>query len=219
MTLKIIGFEVSSNTLSVIACLNELGLPYQIENPASWHALKEEDFLANKHPFGRIPVLYDGDYKITETRAICRYLVSKYQGKHNDTILIPHDINEAGLIDQLISYEVSYYEPLLKTIVLQEVFKLHPENHEIIKHTCEEIDKVLKVYDKLLEGKEYLNGEFSLADLLHCPYTQYIYSSTKHNDLWDKRPNVKKWWDRISNRDAWKKAWKISRDAWAAGDK
>ncbi|CAG8660959.1 5190_t:CDS:1, partial [Dentiscutata erythropus] len=93
------------------------------------------------------------------------------------------------------------------TIIFQEVFRTIPENPESIKQSHKEIDKVLEVYDKLLEGKEYLAGKFSLANLLHCP-------STKHVDLWNKRLNVKKWWDRISNRDAWKKAWEGNRAAW-----
>ncbi|CAG8682479.1 13602_t:CDS:1, partial [Dentiscutata heterogama] len=150
---------------------------------------------------GKIPVLHDGDYKIAESRAICRYLVSKYQGKYNNTILIPNDIHEAGLVEEFISYEAFYYEPPASKIVYYELVLRTPES-EIIKQALKDINKILDVFDKLLEGKEYLNGEFSLADLFYCPCTHFIYST--HADLWDKRPNVKKWWDRLRNRDAWK---------------
>ncbi|KAF0493924.1 glutathione S-transferase [Gigaspora margarita] len=204
MTVKIVGFEVSPGVLSVMMCLHELGVPYQIENPASWQALKDEDFIANKHPFGKIPVLCDGDYTITETRAICRYLVSKYQGKYNDTILIPNDVHKAGLVDQYISYEYSYYTPPVAKLVVEEVFH-KTSNPELVETSQKEIDKVLNVYEKLLNGKEYLNGEFSLADVLHISFTHFIFSSTKYADWWNKKPNVKQWWDRISNRDCWKK--------------
>ncbi|CAG8811337.1 1393_t:CDS:2 [Gigaspora margarita] len=201
MTIKVIGFARSTNTLRVISCLNELGIPYQLEPPADFAAIKKDDYLANKHPFGKIPVLYDGDYKISESRAICRYLVSKYQGKYNNTILIPHDVHEAGLVDQFIFYESFYYEPVVAKIIIHEIVLKTPES-EIAKRALKDLDKVLGVYDKLLEGKEYLNGEFSLADLFHYPCAHFIYSS--HADLWDKRPNVKKWLNRLRNRDAWK---------------
>ena len=58
---------------------------------------------------------------------------------------------------------------------------------------------------RILEGKEYIAGEFSLADILHCPNTHYAIA-TGHN-FWNdpKRPNVARWWKNISEREAWKK--------------
>ncbi|CAG8558712.1 5890_t:CDS:1, partial [Dentiscutata heterogama] len=50
MTIKVIGFSRSTNTLRVIACLNELGIPYQLDTPANFGVIKEKDYLANKHP-------------------------------------------------------------------------------------------------------------------------------------------------------------------------
>ncbi|CAG8770020.1 11092_t:CDS:2 [Dentiscutata erythropus] len=108
----------------------------------------------------KISVLYNGDFKFTETSAICCYLVSKYQRKHSNKILMPHDIHEVALVNQFISYKSFYYEPLIRTIVFQEVFQRIPENPELIKQFRKEIDKVLEVYDKLLEGKEYLASKF-----------------------------------------------------------
>ncbi|CAG8698921.1 31127_t:CDS:2 [Racocetra persica] len=210
MTIKLIGLKRSTATLSVIVCLNELGLPYQLEVPANFSVdIKSEDFLANKHPFGKVPVLIDGDFTINESRAICRYLTSKYQGKHTNKILIPNDVHQAGLVEQAISYESFYYDPPVSKIVYQEViYKFHGKesNPEIVKQACEDLSKVLDVYEKLLEGKEYLSGEYSLADLFHYPFTYYAYTYAKRSDLWDTRPNVKKWWERLCNRDAWKKS-------------
>ncbi|CAG8608362.1 2503_t:CDS:2 [Cetraspora pellucida] len=211
MTIKLVGISKSSTTFTVIICLNELGLPYQLDTPVDFPAdTKTEDYLANKHPFGKVPVLFDGDVKITESRAICRYLASKYQGQHNNTILIPNDVHKAGLVDQFISYQSFYYEPPVTQLLYQEpTFKQYhgkDSDPEVAKQAREEIVKVLDVYDRLLEGKEYLNGEYSLADLLHYPNTYYCYAFANHSDLWDKRPNVKKWWERLMNRDAWKKS-------------
>ncbi|CAG8835218.1 33075_t:CDS:2, partial [Gigaspora margarita] len=199
--------------------LHELGLPYELEPPASYQSLKDEDYIANKHPFGKMPVLFDGDFRITESRPICRYLVSKYQGKHNDTILIPNDVHNAGLVDQFISYELSYYDPPISKLFYQEKvakrFLNEDPDPEIIKQAREELAKVLDVYEKLLEGKEYLNGEYSLADLVHCPSTYYVYGIvTTHSGLWDSRPNVKNWWNKVYNRDVIKKSLEESKSFW-----
>ncbi|CAG8613554.1 34202_t:CDS:2, partial [Racocetra persica] len=193
MTIKLIGFPVSGNILRVTMTLKELGLPYEFEVPANLQAIKTDDYLANKHPFGKIPVLIDGDFTINESRAICNYLASKYQGKHNDTILIPTDVHKAGLVSQCISYESFYYNPPIFKLVQQEIAakKFHNKDpdQEVIKQAREELAKVLDVYEKILEGKEYLNGEFSLADLFHAPSTHYIYNIEAHSELWDSRPN------------------------------
>ncbi|EXX77120.1 hypothetical protein RirG_026760 [Rhizophagus irregularis DAOM 197198w] len=74
---------------------------------------------------------------------------------------------------------------------------------KIVNEAREELEKVLDVYEKLLEGKDYLTGEFSLADLLHIPLTNYAIKAGE-NDLWSKRPNVSRWWKNISERESWK---------------
>ncbi|KAF0347944.1 glutathione S-transferase [Gigaspora margarita] len=216
MTIRLIGFGNSVCTIRVILCLKELGLSYKLTPHAGGYAaLKDKDYLANEHPFGKVPVLYDDKFKITESRAICRYLAFKNQGKHNDTILIPNDIHEAGLTEQLISYGSSYYSPAIEKIVMQEIYekdKGKTPDPVVINQGRKEIEAVLNVYDKILEGKEYLNGKFSLADLILCPITHYAHIA-KHSDLWDKKPNVKKWWNRLKNRDAWKKTLEDAKNA------
>ncbi|CAG8645542.1 glutathione S-transferase [Gigaspora rosea] len=209
MTIKLIGYAQSLPTRRVILTLNELGLSYELEAVTEIHTIKTEDFLANKHAFGKIPVLCDGDFTINESRAICRYLVSKYQ-KNAKTVLIPDNINKVSLIEQYISYELSYFDPPLTKILLQEVYNKRrgePIDEAVIKQAREEIEKVLDVYEKILVGKDYLNGEYSLADLFHFPCAHYIYTATQQGDIFDTRPNVKKWLDNLRNRDAYKKTY------------
>ena len=78
-------------------------------------------------------------------------------------------------------------------------------NPEIVKEAREEIGNVLDIYEKFLEGKNYIAGEFSLADILHCGSLQYIVH-TGHSDLLDKRTNVSRWWKNIGGRESWKSA-------------
>ncbi|CAB4439884.1 unnamed protein product [Rhizophagus irregularis] len=74
---------------------------------------------------------------------------------------------------------------------------------KIVNENREELDKTLDIYEKLLEGKDYLTGEFSLADLLHIPLTYYAFKAGE-GDLWNKRPNVLRWWKNIGERECWK---------------
>src|SRR2546423_10865434 len=111
---------------------------------------------------GKVPVLIDYGFTIYETRQIARYLVNKYQGTKNSTVLIPSDVQKAALVDQFISVQHSYYDDALLKLVKElfaKVFGDRNPDPEIIKESLKDIDKVLEVYEKILEGKEYIAGE------------------------------------------------------------
>ncbi|PKY29070.1 glutathione S-transferase [Rhizophagus irregularis] len=206
MTIQLTGYSISAYCLALLQVLKELGLSYEFIQPNNFEDIKTPEYLATKHPFGKIPSLNDDGFQIYESRAIARYLVKKYQGTKSSTVLIPSDVQKAALVEQFISVEISYYTQPLGKLVGQLVFAKRRGNEpdlKIVNEAREELEKVLDVYEKLLEGKDYLTGEFSLADLLHIPLTNYAIKAGE-NDLWSKRPNVSRWWKNISERESWK---------------
>ena len=122
---------------------------------------------------------------------------------------MPSDVQKAALVDQFISVENSYFsDPITKLIrEMHAKFRGVTTNPEIVKEAREEINNnVLDIYEKFLEGKDYLTGEFSLADVFHCPFMHYSIRAG-HGDLWSdpKRPNVARWWKNLSERESLKK--------------
>ncbi|GBB83257.1 hypothetical protein RclHR1_01000013 [Rhizophagus clarus] len=206
MTIKVFGYTASPYVQMVCYVLKELGLSYEIFQPTTYEEIKTPEYLATKHPFGRIPYLDDDEFHIYESRAIARYLVNKYQGTKTSTVLIPSDVQKAALVEQFISVETSYYnEPLfkmLKQFARKKYQGIEPDL-KIVNEAREELEKTLDVYEKLLEGKDYLTGEFSLADLLHAPLTLYVINAGE-GELWNKRPNVSRWLKNITERESWK---------------
>ncbi|RGB28237.1 glutathione S-transferase [Rhizophagus diaphanus] len=205
MTITVYGHSASSYTIIVFYVLKELGLSYEYYQTTS-EEIKSPEYLATKHSFGKIPSLNDDGFQIYECRAIARYLIKKYQGAKTSNVLIPSDIQKAALVEQFISVETSYYtESLIK--LLTQVVGMKKQGKEpdlkIANEAREELGKTLDVYEKLLEGKDYLTGEFSLADLLHIPSTFYAIKAGE-GDLWNKRPNVIRWWKNIGERECWK---------------
>ena len=58
--------------------LNELGLDYELERyKLGDKAMRSPEYLA-VNPNGRVPVLDDGNVRITESTAIAQYLVARY---------------------------------------------------------------------------------------------------------------------------------------------
>ena len=57
-----------------------------------------------------------------ESRAICRYLETKYKGE--GTELIPSkDVKAQSLFEQAASIETSYFDPYASAIVFERAFK------------------------------------------------------------------------------------------------
>lgn len=211
MGLKVIGTKTSTCTLRVIAVANALNIPLEIET-IDWinRAHKAPEYTKNYQPFGRIPVLIDGNFKLFESRAICRYLIHKYQSK--DTLqLIPEDIQQAALIEQFISVETSEWGNCVDKYVYEAVFKKNlggtPDQEKVaeLRKACEQ---TLDVYNHMLEGKDYLVGEnFTLADISHLPYGQYAFNAGLEDVfIAPSRPNVARWWKNITGQQAWQAA-------------
>ncbi|RGB28226.1 glutathione S-transferase [Rhizophagus diaphanus] len=165
MTIQVYGFSTYAQSLVVIYVLKELGLSYEVIQPASLEEIKSPEYLATKHPFGKMPVLNDDGFQIANY--------------YNQPI--------AKMLTQLILAKKLGNEVDLK----------------IVNEAREELDKNLDVYEKLLEDKDYLTGEFSLVDFLHIPSTFYAFKAGE-GELWNKRPNVSRWWKNISERESWK---------------
>ena len=122
---------------------------------------------------------------------------------------MPKDLQKATLVEQFLSVESLEFSVPSLTIYYQEVItKLlgQETNAEKVKEAKEQLEQTLDVYEKLLEGKDYLTGEYSLADLSHIPNIANGIDKTSFKDIFydAKRPNVVKWAKRLCERPAWK---------------
>ena len=121
---------------------------------------------------------------------------------------MPSDPQKAALVDQFLSVEYSYFGGLVYKMNAQEIYIKYrggTTNPEIVKEIHKELDNIFDIYEKILDGKDYIAGEYSLADIFHCAGMQYFVHSG-HGDLLDnpKRPNVARWWKNMSERKVWK---------------
>ncbi|TYG70339.1 hypothetical protein ES288_D05G305700v1 [Gossypium darwinii] len=68
------------------------------------------------------------------------------------------------------------------------------------------ICKVLDIYEERLSKNKYLAGDFfSLVDLSHLPFTQYLVGQMGKEYMTTSRKHVSAWWDDISSRPSWQK--------------
>lgn len=165
---------------------------------------KSADHLA-RHPFGVVPVLMDGDFKVYESRAIIRYLDRVLPG----TPLTPEDNHEYGMMEQFINVEQAYFAAPAMKIVYQRLLNPMrglPTDEAKVEEGRNELSRCLNVLEERLSESAYLAGpKFSLADITYLPYCEYLFAAGA-GDLITGKVHVSDWWTRCSQRDTWQKA-------------
>ncbi|KAI8258572.1 Glutathione S-transferase [Colletotrichum sp. SAR 10_98] len=144
--------------------------------------VQNPDYIKTYHPFGRIPVIQDGDLQLFESRAICRYIVAKFGASSSLDVITSGDPIVIGKFEKALSIDYSYFDPSVRTL-------------------CNE-----KLWKNPAEAANPLES-FSLADIYVFTWMPYI----KFLGLYDEvaaRPKFEGLWKRVSTRPSWQKVLK-----------
>jgi glutathione S-transferase len=107
-------------------------------------------------------------------------------------------------MEQWISIESANFSPHAMKFVYQHTFK-RPQEDSVLEAATQRLGVAVATMDKRLSQNAYLAGsEFSLADICYMPYFEYITGSPA-KDLLLGSSNVAAWWNRVSERPAWRK--------------
>ncbi|KAF4552362.1 Glutathione S-transferase-like protein 14 [Elsinoe fawcettii] len=216
---KIYGMLQSTCTQRVLLTCHELSIPYtllSINMMAGEHATPS--FIASHHPFGRLPALQDGEVHLFESRAICAYLLSRAasapaSGRSSpfkpSIASPPRDPVQLGRYEEASSVEYSYFDPSMKQLAYEKVFKgfmgKGEPDAEVVEGLTGTLLRALDWYETKLEGQDWLGGEeFSLLDLYHAPWLNFLPRLGMEEEV-TKRKSVAAWWERIKARESWSK--------------
>ena len=122
MALKLFGFAGSINTRRVAAVLKEKKVPYEfIAVDAANSEHKGAEYL-RKQPFGQVPYIDDDGFILYESRAISRYIASKYRDQGTPLIPDPADLKATALFEQAASIELTNFDPSASGVAFQKIF-------------------------------------------------------------------------------------------------
>jgi glutathione S-transferase len=105
--------------------LEELGLPYELELMPFPPRARVPGYR-ELNPLGTVPVMFDGDHRMTESAAICHYLGAKYG--QTDLIVRPDEEAFADYLNFLVMGEATLTFP--QTIVLRYT-RLEPPERRV----------------------------------------------------------------------------------------
>jgi glutathione S-transferase len=194
-------FAPNSRAGRIVWLLEELGLPYEI-NKMAFHPkdLKSIEHRA-RHPLGRIPVLEDDDVTIYESGAIVEYILER----HKNGGLKP-DVQSENypMYLQWFHYCEGMIMPPVNTIVVQTIL-LPPERRDetALGQAQRLLSKSLAPLNDALEGKDYLIGDFSAADIM---LGHACFMSNRLGCVADDMTHLKAYVSRIEARPAFQLA-------------
>ncbi|THH05558.1 hypothetical protein EW145_g4701 [Phellinidium pouzarii] len=150
----------------------------------------------------------DGDFVIFESRAIRRYITTKYADYGTLGLIPPQaDLQTwARFEEAAASIEQNNFDPFASGLASEKVFK--PMRGGItdemrVKELNEILHEKLEAYERILSKRKYLAGDdITLADLFHLPYGTMVAEQLGIDALTSK-PNVARWWTDISSRPSW----------------
>ncbi|KAL2205809.1 glutathione transferase [Sarocladium strictum] len=217
MTIKIYGHEGTVCTKRVLITLHELNLPYElikielIKIDLAKREHRTPEFYA-KHPIGRVPYLEDDEggsvIGLAESRPICRYLVVRYGGE-STLMPKPTDIESFARFEEAASYEQCYFDHHATQAGVERHFarmERRAPNEVLVKKHIAHLADIMKAYDSILAKRRFIAGEnFTIVDVFHGPGGWLAQQMLEVWELFEKHPNVRRWWADISARESFKK--------------
>ncbi|RVX68824.1 hypothetical protein B0A52_07479 [Exophiala mesophila] len=194
------------NGFKPTAVLEELGLKYDAVAIDMFKNEQKEPWFIDINPNGRIPALKDGDLRVFESGAIMLYLFDQYD---KDKVL-GYDISKGGKEAELyyemmswLMFQMAGVGPMQGQAnhfqVMAPVYSAYG-----IKRYTDETRRLISVLELRLSKADWLAGDkYTLADIAN--YSWVSISPLLDVDL-SEYPGVQRWIDRISARDAVKRA-------------
>ena len=185
------------NGKKVSIMLEEVGIPYEV-HPIS---LQKGDQFTPEYlainPNNKIPSIIDTDgpggqpLTLFESGAILMYLAEK-TGK-----LFPQDMRKRYEVIQWLMFQMGGVGPMFGQANF--FFRLSESVPYAIERYHKEALRLYKVLDQQLGKKDYLAGEYSIADIATYPW---VWRHEMHQVNLEEFLNVKRWYDAISARPA-----------------
>ncbi len=185
---------------AVMATLIEKGASFRVAGLAPG-AHKVEPHLS-RHPFGKMPVLEQGDFTLYETQAILRYLERILPTPR----LIPEEPKDAARMDQVMGISDWYlFQGVNSVIGFQRVvgprlMGLTPDE-AAISAAMPRAHEVFGELSRLLGRKAYLaSQQVTLADIMVAPHMDFLAQAPEWSALTRGRSNLTEWLGRMNER-------------------
>jgi glutathione S-transferase len=155
---------------------------------------------------GLVPVIEDGGEVIHDSVAIIRHL----DRRTPEPPLFPADPARRAEVDVFVEWFENVYKAAPNE--LEDELERGEPDPELIAARRSEMRRRLGLFERLLDGRDYLFGEFGAADCVAYPFLKYAAGRDPADDelfhlileenqpLGDDHPTLRGWIERMSER-------------------
>lgn len=192
------------NGYKISIMLEELGIPYKVVPINLQEEIQYGPEFTAINPNQKIPAIVDPDVDgppitIFESGAILIYLAEKYGG------FLPKDPRGRAEVFQWLMYQMSHLGPI--TGQAGHFVNTAPKEIDHSYATGRFVGEALRIVGVLnarLADRDYLAGEYSIADIASYPWVVAAWQpfAAMMPDEVAKLPNLERWMKEISQRPA-----------------
>jgi len=202
ITMKLYYSPFSSNSRKVRLAAAELGATLELVHiNIVTGAQRAPDYLA-LNPMGRVPLLDDGGFLLSESSAIMMYLAD---ASHGDA-LYPREVRPRADVNRWLFWGAGHWGPTIAALAFENMLKSllrigEPDAAQVKRHE-EALLALGGVIDAHLQSRDFLLGStLSIADLaIAAPLMLSVAAKLPLRSF----TNLQAWFDRIQLRDSWK---------------
>lgn len=193
----------SGNSARAIFAFEESGLEWRarLVDPKAGENRAPEYLAVN--PMGKIPALVDGDFQLWESNAINWYLAEK----HPEAKLLPTSLQGRARVQRWLFFQSAHVSPASLPVFRATNARVQAYWGLAVDPAAgqaglKELARFLPVLEAALARGDWLEGDFSLADLAYMPHLTLV---SEGGFDWAPYPRVKAWLDRMAARPAWQR--------------
>ncbi len=199
--LKLYCFPRSGNSREVKIVLAEKNLSFQAVDIKAPGFDREDPEFKKASPKAKVPAIVDGEVYMSEAYEINEYLDKKY----TKNPLMPKDETACKTIRDWVAAHDKKFVLKIGLLVIETLLKPKDQQNEETKAKLRaEITEGMKELDRMLEGKPFLFGDYSLADVSVTPHIAAL--PILGSGVPGEFKNLTAWFKRIQERPSFKQS-------------
>ena len=177
--------------------LHEKGVDFEVNEVDLSN--KSEEFLSVS-PYGKVPVLRVNGTSLYESNIVNEYLDEVYDSPR----LMPEDPEQRASARSWMAFADDYFFPSIFTV------RMGPQRGFSEGQLGEAKEKLYDALSRLehqLENREYLVGDYTLADIAHAGNFHRLRELAKSGDITlHEYPNVTDWMEQVESRESYERS-------------
>lgn len=156
------------------------------------------------NPMGKVPALLDGTTALWESNAINWYIAES----HPEAKLLPSTPAGRASVQRWLFFQAAHVSPAA-TAVNRDLSSRHRSYWKLVPDPRaaevgrQELARYLPVLESALATSDWLEQQFSLADLAYAPHLGFL---VEGGFDFSTTPRVRDWLERLLARPAWQQA-------------